>query len=140
MLRLSARVASGQAAAGASRALLPRGAPPARRAPGAARAASGAAPAAAGGNATEAMADAYSRLAGAKAYLVSTRQLVEVASLWGEGDRTVLFFARHMVRARARPRRAPHGSCMGAAWVRPRAARRGGASGGAPSPSSPSCR
>lgn len=39
---------------------------------------------------------AYEQLRGQQAYLVSTQEAVEVTSLWGQQERAVLVFGRHM--------------------------------------------
>lgn len=48
------------------------------------------------GGATEELQDAFERLSGTQVYQVSTQQLVDITSLWGEGERVVLAFGRHM--------------------------------------------
>ena len=72
----------------------------ARQARQAATAASGGATAAlAPGNATAELADAYNLLQGCQMYRVSTPEApVDITTLWSEGERAVVMFARHMVR------------------------------------------
>ena len=70
---------------------------PARRCSGTVvAAAAGGAAAVAPGNATEQLADAWERLRGTQVFLVSTQQPVDITSLWGEGERAVVAFGRHM--------------------------------------------
>ncbi|PSC72911.1 chloroplast envelope translocase family [Micractinium conductrix] len=70
----------------------------ARQARQAATAASGGATAAlAPGNATAELADAYNLLQGCQVYRVSTPEApVDITTLWSEGERAVVMFARHM--------------------------------------------